>query len=160
MAVPDLQKYSRTFNLIKNVEESVVFLTRSVYFCEFLHCFLQTRNTKFTFAEEPQMKIKSSMKQKQWYLIHTWLDKAIKGIAIFAWRVTYSPLKGLCLDIISRVSPIISVNVPFTLLSHQLKLCQQSLKCKRWYLKCFDFFLCLMFCEIWYCCLKWKFRVN
>ena len=108
--------------------------------CEFLHCFLQTRNTKFTFAEEPQMKIKSSMKQKQWYLIHTWLDKAIKGIAIFAWRVTYSPLKGLCLDIISRVSPIISVNVPFTLLSHQLKLCQQSLKCKRWYLKCFDFF--------------------
>jgi len=45
MEMPDLQKYSRTFNLIKNVEESGVFLTRSVYFCEFLHCFLQTRET-------------------------------------------------------------------------------------------------------------------
>ena len=51
------------------------------------------------------MKINSLKKQKQWYLIYTWSDKAIKsarcelGIAIFAWSVTWnkadSPFK-LC----------------------------------------------------------------
>ena len=32
-----------------------------------------------TFAEKPMMKIKSLKKQKNWYLIGTWLDRAFKG---------------------------------------------------------------------------------
>ena len=47
-------------NLIKNVEDNVVFLTReSVDFCEFPMGFLQARNSQFIFAENPQMKMNS-----------------------------------------------------------------------------------------------------
>ena len=35
-----------------------------------------------TFAENPQMKINSLKKQKHGYLIHTWSDKAFKGIVV------------------------------------------------------------------------------
>ena len=31
MPMPDLQRYPRNFNLIKNVEETVVFLTQKVF---------------------------------------------------------------------------------------------------------------------------------
>ena len=47
-----------------------LFLTWSVYFCEFLHCFL-TVNAQVTINE-----------QKYWFLIHTWSDKDIKGTVV------------------------------------------------------------------------------
>ena len=38
-------------------QETVVFVTRkSVHFCEFLRCFLKTRNTQVTFTEKQQIK--------------------------------------------------------------------------------------------------------
>ena len=54
------------------------------------------------YAKKPQMKIiniNSFKKQKPWYLIYTWSDKAVdRGIAIFSRKVTlnyaYSPYIG------------------------------------------------------------------
>ena len=45
--------------------------------CEYLHCFFNV-----TFAEKPQMKIISLKKQKHWYLINTWSEKAFKGTVV------------------------------------------------------------------------------
>jgi len=54
---------------------------KSVYFCEFLHCFL-LRNAQVTFAEKPQMKRTILRKQNHEYLIHTWSDKASEGTVV------------------------------------------------------------------------------
>ena len=52
-----LQRYPWNLNLIKYVEETLIFHTsKSVYFSEFLRCFFWTRNVEVTFAEEPQIK--------------------------------------------------------------------------------------------------------
>ena len=37
---------------------------------------------KGTFAEKPQMKISNLEKQKRWYIIPTWWDKAFKGTVV------------------------------------------------------------------------------
>ena len=60
MVLSDLQRYHWKLDLIKNVEDNVVFLTReSVDFCEFPMGFLQARNAQVIFAENPQMKMNS-----------------------------------------------------------------------------------------------------
>ena len=48
----DLLRYPQKFNPIKNVEDIDM-----CYFCEFLHCLIQARNAKITFAENPQLKL-------------------------------------------------------------------------------------------------------
>ena len=52
-------------SLIKNVENSFVFLTRKVFPYD---KFLKARNSQVTFAEKPQMNINSVKKQKLGYL--------------------------------------------------------------------------------------------
>jgi len=61
--MPNLQRYPKPLkpNLIKNMEDIVVFLTRKV-----------------TFTENPQMKINSKKNQIHEYLIHTWSDSGFK----------------------------------------------------------------------------------
>ena len=50
----------------------------------------QKQEIQVTLAEKSQMKLNSLKKQKHWYLIHTWSDKASKGI------VVNLAFKGLC----------------------------------------------------------------
>ena len=63
MAMPDLPL---NINLIKNVEEIVVFLTRKIFISasSSVASYKQgMRNAQVTFAEKPQMKINSFEKQ-------------------------------------------------------------------------------------------------
>ena len=89
MEMPDLKPYSDLKYGRCRFSDS-----KSVYFCEFLHCFWKVRNPQVTFAEKPQMKINSLKKQltliSNSYLIrHSFQWYRCKsGIAIFAWRVT------------------------------------------------------------------------
>ena len=77
MAMPDLLKYPLNHNEKKtNVEDTIVFLTRKVFIS--------------------QMKINSLKEQKDWYLIHTWSDKAFKGTIV---NQTLSSLHGGSLEI-------------------------------------------------------------
>ena len=83
-----LQRYPWNLYIIKYVEETLIFLTlKSVYFCEFLRYFFWTRNVEVTFTEEPQIKINSLKKQKNWILIHTWTEKAFKGTVVYPLTV-------------------------------------------------------------------------
>ena len=73
MAMPDSQR-----NLIKNVEDNVVFLSRiSVYYCKFLRRFSLSRIAQISFEEK--LLIHHLNKQKHGYLINTWSDKLFKG---------------------------------------------------------------------------------
>ena len=52
------QRYPWNLNLIKTVEDKIIFSSsKSVYFCQFFHYFLKTRNAQVIFAEKPQMKM-------------------------------------------------------------------------------------------------------
>ena len=64
-----------------NLEKNFVFLTRKLYFILRISPLL-LRNAQLTFTEKPQMKINSSMKQKHWYIILTWSDKALMGTVV------------------------------------------------------------------------------
>jgi len=69
---------STAWNLhrIKNVEDTVVFLTRKrVYFCEVFHC----KECASHFCSEPANKNKV---KKHCYLIHTWSDKTFNGMVV------------------------------------------------------------------------------
>ena len=93
--MPNSQRYLLNLYLIKNVENTVVFLgftvksgNSSLFSC--------SRNAQVTFVVKPQLKNNQLKKNKHRYLIHTWIDKAFKGsievqaliIHIFEWRVT------------------------------------------------------------------------
>ena len=52
MTMPDSQWYPQNLYLIKNVEDKVGFLTRSVDFYEFLYCVLKARYAQVTFTEK------------------------------------------------------------------------------------------------------------
>jgi len=76
--------HHRILNLIKLYINNIIFnctlktfFWLQKYLCEFLHCILWAIN-----ADKPQMKISNFDEQKHAYLIHTWSDKAFKGIAI------------------------------------------------------------------------------
>ena len=54
MLMPDSHQYPSSLNLIKIVEDNVIFFgSKSVYFCKFLHCFLKTWIAQVTFVENP-----------------------------------------------------------------------------------------------------------
>ena len=74
-------------------------LNTAGFFCEFLHFFLQARNTQDTFAENPHMK---QFKETKTFISYSYLIRQRfqgyrfkSGIAIFSWRITlnyaYSP---------------------------------------------------------------------
>ena len=78
--------------------------SNSVYFFEFLHCYLKTKNAQLTFAEKPQ--IKKVWRSKTW--ISNWnlrSEKGFKGIVVNrallclhggSPEITHTvPLKGL-----------------------------------------------------------------
>jgi len=106
MALPYLQRYPWNLTLKKCGKYPRFSESKSVYFSDFLHWFLLTRNPQVTFAEKQQMKMNSLRKQKHDYLFHSWLDNEFKGTVInrtlsylhFAWRVTwnyaYRPFEG------------------------------------------------------------------
>ena len=86
VAKPDLQWYPWKPNPIKYVEDKVFISVN------FSFAFNKSRNAQVTFAENTQIKIKSFKKQKHWYLINTWADKAFvgccckPGVVIFTWE--------------------------------------------------------------------------
>ena len=49
---------------------------------ENLYLIKNVEDTLVTFADKPQMKIKSLKEEKHWYLIHTWSEKAFKGTVV------------------------------------------------------------------------------
>ena len=73
----------------KRLEDIHVFLTRNV----FIHCFLLARNAQVTLKETPKWKKKQFNKQKHEYLIHTWYDKAFKGIACCKFGIVVLQLR-------------------------------------------------------------------
>ena len=78
MAMPDLQRYPWNFNMIKNVEDIVVY-DKGGFFLWVSPLLLINKKFASLFAEKPQVKINSLKKHKHWYLIQTWTDKAFKG---------------------------------------------------------------------------------
>ena len=80
MVMHNLQHYPWNLNLIKNVENIVVFLTKKCLFLRISPLLLISKKcTSHLSQREPQMKISRLKKQKHWYLIGTWLDRAFKG---------------------------------------------------------------------------------
>ena len=74
--MPDLQRFPWNFNLIKNLEAIVVYLTRKLFIISvnfFIAC-LKTSNAQVTFTEN-QFKETKKVKSNS----HTWSDKAFKG---------------------------------------------------------------------------------
>ena len=67
----------------------------------FSFIFLQTRNEQVTFADKPQIKMKSLKKQKHKKIIHFWSDKVFKSTLVnralpslhggVTWNYAYSP---------------------------------------------------------------------
>ena len=92
MAMPDFQLNPWNLNLIKDVEDIVVFLTRkSVYFCEFLfskkcasHVRTDTANENKQFKETKTLISNSYLIRKGFQGYHCKSD-----IVICAWRVTW-----------------------------------------------------------------------
>ena len=66
---------------------------KSVYFCDFFHCFLKERNVRVTFAEKQQVQINSLKKQKNCYLIRTISYKAFKELTTVIIRALSKLLK-------------------------------------------------------------------
>ena len=56
--------------------------SKSVYFGEFLRCFLYTRSAQVPFAENPHVKINRLNKKKHGYLIYTDLEKTFNGTVV------------------------------------------------------------------------------
>ena len=61
------------------MEDIVIILGLKVLSSDNSYMFSCSRNTHVSFVEKLQLKIISFKKYKQWYKIHTWLDKAIEG---------------------------------------------------------------------------------
>ena len=56
--------------------------------------YIEFRNAQVTFAEKS--KKNNLNKQKRWYLIHTWSEKAVYGNVVnlwVTWNYAYSPFK-------------------------------------------------------------------
>ena len=70
MAITDLQWYPWNLNLLKNVENTVVFFNSKRD---------KRRNAQDIFTNKPQMNINSLKKQKHGY---SWSDKALMGTVL------------------------------------------------------------------------------
>ena len=81
ISISDLHLWNLT--LIKNVKDTIFFLTRKVsYLWLSPWLLISKKRTSTTFAEKPQMKINSCKKQKHWYKMWTWSDKEFKGTVV------------------------------------------------------------------------------
>ena len=60
----NFQWYPLNLNLIKNIEDTVVFPTRNVFISASFSIASLTQEMQVTYAEKPQMKINSLKKQK------------------------------------------------------------------------------------------------
>ena len=105
MTMSVLQEYPWNLNLIENVKDTVVFLTRKLFFFlrvssllrsykQEMHKSLSQRNRKWS--------INRLKEQKHWFIIHTWSDNAFNGTVEnrtmsslgVIWNYAYSPFKG------------------------------------------------------------------
>ena len=102
MTMPDLQLYPGNFNLIKNMEEIFVFLTQCLFLWVSLCSIVVLINKECAshFRREPTNEINSLKKQKHWYLIHTWSEKAVKGTVV---NLTLPSLHGGSFEITPTV---------------------------------------------------------
>ena len=100
MTMPDLQRYSWNLNLIKNVEDNAVFLTRKVlnydnfsvlsYKQEMRNSIFHRKHKlilrwkKSYFIKESQKKffLVKQLKRRDINLIHSWSDKSYKGTVV------------------------------------------------------------------------------
>ena len=81
MAMPDSQWYPLILNMITNVEENGVFLTRKVFNSDNSPLlFISKKINQVTFEDKTQMIRNSLKKQKHGYLIHNLSDKALKSL--------------------------------------------------------------------------------
>ena len=77
MAMSDLQRYPWNLNLIKNMKDNGVFLTRKVFIYVMFSIASHNREMCDSFLQRIHKWKKNSLfKQKHRYLIHTWSDKA------------------------------------------------------------------------------------
>ena len=94
-AIPELQQYPWNLNLIKNVEDTIVFLTRKVFTSESFsiafykqemrgHFRRETANEKDDFKETKTLISNSHL---IWQRFQGYRGKS--DIAIFAWRVSW-----------------------------------------------------------------------
>ena len=79
--MPDLQRYPWILNLIKNVEDNVVFPTQSVPFCEFSITSYNQEMSK-QLLHRNQNENEQFNKTKHTCFTHAWSDKAFKGTVV------------------------------------------------------------------------------
>ena len=77
--MPDLQTYLWNLNPIKNMEDTVVFLTCKKFISVNFSIPSYEQDTQVSFPEKPQSKINSFKKLKLEYLIVTWLLQSFQG---------------------------------------------------------------------------------
>ena len=91
--MPDLQRYPWNLFPIKDEANTVVFLTRKCLFLEYPHCFFQASNAQLSLSQRNhKFKNKQFKKQKHWYLIFTWSDKAFRGTSPYIAKKTLNGL--------------------------------------------------------------------